>query len=64
MTDNLIASPNKLISSLIKMTKWHAYVAHTAKHINMVGGPVWWEALGPPKSGAGQGLVAFLYSRC
>ena len=29
------------------MTKWHAYVAHMAKHMNMVGGPLWWGALGP-----------------
>jgi len=24
------------------MAKWHARVAHTAKHMNMVDGPVWW----------------------
>jgi len=35
---NLIASANKL-SSIIKMTKWHAHVVHMAKHMNMVGGP-------------------------
>jgi len=23
----------------LKMTKWHAHVAHMAKHMNMVGGP-------------------------
>jgi len=37
-TDNLIASTNKL-SSLIKMTKWHAHVVHMAKQLNMMGGP-------------------------
>jgi len=37
-TDNLIVSTNKL-SSVIKMTKWHAHVAHMAKHMNMVGDP-------------------------
>jgi len=42
MTDNLIAAANKL-SSLIKMTMWHAHIVHMAKNINMVGGP-----LGPP----------------
>jgi len=25
------------------MTKWHAHVVHMAKHMNMVGDPVWWE---------------------
>jgi len=40
------------------MTKWHEYVAHTAKHMKMVWGPIWREApgpgpLSPPKSGAG-----------
>jgi len=45
-TIDLIASTNKL-SLLIKMTKWHAHVVHTAKHINMVEAPVWWGALGP-----------------
>jgi len=34
------------------MTKWHAQVAHMAKHMNMVGGPLCWGSLGPPKSGA------------
>jgi len=29
------------------MTKWHAHVAHVAKHVNMVGGPFWWGTLGP-----------------
>jgi len=38
MTDILIASTNKL-SSLIKMTRWHAHVAHMAKNMNMVGCP-------------------------
>jgi len=41
-----MASTNK-ISSLIKMTNWHAYVLHMAKHVNMVGDPLWWGALGP-----------------
>jgi len=57
MTDNLIESTNKL-SSLIKMTRWHAHVVHMVKNMNMVGVAVWWGALGsgplgPPKSGAG-----------
>ena len=43
---NLIASTDKL-SSLIEMTKWHAHVVHMANHINVVGGPVWWEARVP-----------------
>jgi len=32
------------------MNKWHAHVAHMAKHTNMVGGPLWWGGLdpGPP----------------
>jgi len=36
------------------MTKWHAHFVHMAKHMNMVGDPVLWGALGqdPPKSGA------------
>jgi len=39
------------------MTKWQAQVVHMAKHMNMVGDPFWWGALGsgllgPPKSGA------------
>jgi len=38
MTDDLIASSNK-ISSLIKMTMWHAHIVHMAKHIKMVGAP-------------------------
>ena len=48
----IIASTNKLSS--LKMTKWHPHVAHMAKHMNMVGGPVWWvgRAPWPPKSGA------------
>jgi len=25
------------------MTKWHAHLAHMAKHTNMVGSPLWWE---------------------
>jgi len=29
------------------MTKWHAHVAHMAKHMNMVGGPLWWGARAP-----------------
>jgi len=29
------------------MTKWHAHVVHMAKHMNMVGVPFWWGALGP-----------------
>jgi len=38
------------------MTKWQAHVAHITKHMNMVGGPLWWGSLGPaplspPKSG-------------
>jgi len=28
------------------MTKWHEHVIHMAKHINMVGGPFRWGALG------------------
>jgi len=41
------------------MTKWQVHVAHMAKHMNMVGGPLWWGALGPgplgpSKSGADQ----------
>jgi len=24
------------------MTKWHAQAAHMAKHMNMVGVPLWW----------------------
>jgi len=40
------------------MTKCHARVAHMAKHINMVGDPLWWGAWtrvpwSPPKFGAG-----------
>jgi len=42
--DNFRVSTKKL-SSLIKMTKWHAHVAHMAKHMNMVGGP----GSSPPK---------------
>jgi len=37
------------------MTKWHVHVAHMAKHMNMVGDPLWWGPwpLGPSlKSGA------------
>jgi len=30
----IIASTNKLYS--LKLTKWHAHVAHKAKHVNMV----------------------------
>jgi len=40
-TDNLIASTNKL-SSLIKMTKWHARVVHM-----WLNSWTWWEAPGP-----------------
>jgi len=29
------------------MTKWHAHIPHVAKHMNMLGGPLWWGALGP-----------------
>ena len=29
------------------MTKWHALVAHMAKHMNLVGGPFWVGVLGP-----------------
>jgi len=29
------------------MTKFHAHVAHMAKHMNMVGGLLWWGALVP-----------------
>jgi len=36
----LTASANNL-SSLIKMTKWHAHVAHMAKHMNMAGATFW-----------------------
>jgi len=53
---NLIASTNKLLSSLIKMTKWHAHVVHMAKRMNMVRGESegpWARApLAPHKSGA------------
>ena len=31
------------------MTKWHEHAAHMAKHMNMVGGPLWWGPC-PPKS--------------
>ena len=31
------------------MTKWYA---HVAKHMNMVGGPLWWETLGPGPLGS------------
>jgi len=34
------------------MTKWHAYVAHMAKHMKMVGGPRPGPLGLPPKSGA------------
>jgi len=39
------------------MIKWHAYVVHMAKHINMVGAPCLVRGPGPgrletPKSGA------------
>ena len=37
LLDRLITPTNKL-SSIIRI-KWHAHVAHTAKHMNMVGGP-------------------------
>jgi len=39
----------------MKMNKWHAHVVDMAKHMNMVGGPVWWGARAPcpPKFGAG-----------
>ena len=37
----------KNISS-VKMSQWHARIAHMAMHMNMVQGP-----LGPPKSGTG-----------
>jgi len=47
MTDNVKASSNKLISSLIKIIKWQSYVVHMAKHI-MVGDPYLVGALGPP----------------
>ena len=33
---------------------WHTYVARMAKHVSMVGGPLWRGAAGPldaPKSG-------------
>jgi len=33
------------------MTKWHAHVAHMAKHMNMVEAPLWWGALGPGSLG-------------
>jgi len=29
------------------MTKWHAHVAHMAKHMNTVVGPLWWGVLWP-----------------
>jgi len=32
------------------MSNWDAHVPHLAKHMNMVGGPLWWEALGPVSS--------------
>jgi len=34
------------------MTKWHAYVAHMAKHMNMVGGPSLVGGPGPGRLGA------------
>jgi len=35
--------------SSVKMSKWHAQVAHMATHMNMVrGGALWWGPLGPP----------------
>jgi len=33
---------------LLKTTKWHANVAYMAKHMNMVGGFLWWGPKGPP----------------
>jgi len=49
------------------MTKWHAHVAHMAKHMNMVGGPLWWWALGPgplvhPKPGAAERRTPVAYA--
>jgi len=42
------------------MAKWHANVAHMAKHMNMVGAL---GHLGPPKSGAAQlNMAIFVYS--
>jgi len=31
----------------MKMTKWHALVAHMAKHMNLVVGPFWVGVPGP-----------------
>jgi len=28
------------------MSKWHAQVAYMAKHMSVVGGPLWWGTLG------------------
>jgi len=47
------------------MTKWHA---HMAKHMNMVGGTLWWGALGPgplapPESGAVSDVSIFPMSK-
>jgi len=50
-------STNKLSS--LKMTKWHAHVAHMPKHMNMVG-PIWrgaMDPLGPPLNPALQSAV-------
>jgi len=34
------------------MAKWRAHVAHMAKHMNMVGGPLRWGVLGPGPLGS------------
>jgi len=38
------------------MAKWHAHVTHMAKHMNMIGSPLWWGAWASQKSGTGCSL--------